>query len=92
MKVKKIEGETSMQSENELRLQHWTQFSKQNAKVCAAKSCINTDLVGGVVIKTNSDDPTTYVVPLCHMHNAKKESFELITGTYLVPATSNFNG
>jgi len=70
-------------------LQHWKNFSGRAAKVCQAKSCIGTDLVGTHVQKEVDNDEAWYIVPLCHSHNRALGSVELVIGAMLVAANKN---
>ena len=51
-------------------IQHWEIFGQRNAIVCAAKTCIETDLVGAHVQKDVNNDNAWYIVPFCEEHNS----------------------
>ncbi len=84
MKVKNVESPPGLKYTGEWWLQYWKSFSQRKTKVCTAKSCINKDLVGALVEKSNDNDKATYVVPLCQQHRKANDEFELIIGTRLV--------
>jgi hypothetical protein len=65
-------------------LEHWEKHSKRPALFCSEEGCINTNLVGAFVQKTN-DDKNRFLLPLCHTHNTSKEELEITSSTILIP-------
>ena len=90
MNVKNINGTLHKTCKCGSWLQHWKNFSGRTAKVCQAKSCIGTDLVGAHVQKDVDSDDTWYIVPLCHSHNRTLGLLELVMGAMLVPTDTDF--
>jgi hypothetical protein len=67
-------------------IQHWRKYSRQNAYVCRAKGCSNSDIVGAHVLKDIRNDSKEYIVPFCNKHNSTSGSIELVFGTALATA------
>jgi len=85
MKVKNVNGTLQKQCKCGSWLQHWKNYSGRAAKVCQAKSCIETDLVGTHVQKDTDNDDSWYIIPLCHSHSRALSPVELVMGAMLVP-------
>jgi hypothetical protein len=66
-------------------LEHWERFTSRVADSCAVIGCLEKDLVGAWVKKTEGADQLSYVAPLCSEHC--KETGELpVNGGMLVTA------
>ena len=68
---------------------HWRNFTRQTATRCRAVGCGRTDIVGAHVIKCNSNDGRTFIVPFCNYHNQQEGCIDINSGTDLVPANRN---
>ena|SRR5579862_7515132 len=67
-------------------LEHWKRFSGQNISFCPVNSCLNKDLVGAFVRRSDASDDKWYVFPLCEAHS-KSEGVLMVSKSYhLVPA------
>jgi hypothetical protein len=86
MIVKNINGTSQSVCSCGSWLQHWRNFSNQQATICRALGCGRNDLVGAHVQKDVSYDNSWYIVPLCNGHNHASGSVELVAGTVLVSA------
>ena len=49
-------------------LEHWERFTSRVAVSCAVSGCLEKDLVGSWVKKTEGADEQSYVAPLCSEH------------------------
>lgn len=81
MKVKNKEGTKDLKCYCASWLAHWERFSGQIATYCKEVNCWSRDLVGSHVIKVDSNDQKTYIVPLCKAHNKSTEEIEIGTTT-----------
>jgi hypothetical protein len=88
MKVKNINGTSTRACSCGSWLQHWRNFSKTPLpRFCAEIACPGPPELGAHVQRADSADQNWYIVPLCHLHNAKtSESIEISERTVLVPA------
>ena len=89
MRVKNINGTSQNKCSCGSWLQHWKNYSGQTARICRAKGCSSTDLLGAHVQKAVSYDSSWYIVPFCKAHNHAIGSIELVDGTRLVSANKN---
>lgn len=66
----------------------WEEESEETFDQCACKGCNNGATDGAHVIKVDSKDKKSYIVPLCHRCNKKpvSESFE-VPREWLVPVS-----
>lgn len=88
-KVKNIKNTADKKCNCGSWLQHWQNVTKKRIPPCCREIiCQNKDLVGAHVIKVDSTDNDTYIVPLCQMHNISEEEIEIMDG-YLVSANKS---
>lgn len=90
MKVRNINGTSSLSCPCGTWIAHWRKFSGKSQTYCSEKTCLKTELVGAHVQKVGADN-SWYIVPLCSGHNQKAESIELIDDAVLVSAVKNSN-
>ena len=86
--VKNIEG-TSDKKCNKCGpwIKHWENISGRTAKKCSVIGCAETtNLVGGHVLKCESEDQSHYIVPLCGSHNQVDDKCFTILSADLVSA------
>jgi len=86
MRVKNINGTSQTVCSCGSWLQHWRNFSNQQATICRALGCGRHDLVGAHVQKDVYSDNSWYIVPFCNGHNHASGSVELVAETVLVSA------
>ena len=86
MRVKNINGTSQNVCKCGSWLQHWRNYSGQQATICRASGCSRSDLAGAHVQKDVNYDNNWYIVPFCIMHNRSTYSVELVYGTALVSA------
>lgn len=86
MKVKNINGTSQNSCSCGSWLQHWRNYSGQQANICRAAGCSRSDLAGAHVQKDVNYDNNWYIVPFCTMHNRTSDTIELVAGTVLVSA------
>lgn len=86
MKVKNISGTSQNVCKCGSWIQHWRNFSGQQATICRASGCSRKDLTGSHVQKDVYYDNGWYIVPFCNGHNHASGSVELVAGTVLVSA------
>jgi hypothetical protein len=75
-RIKNKNGTADKQCRCGTWLKHWENFSNQRTEMCVVINCSNKKIDGAHVIKTESSDSNTYIVPLCKMHN---QSIEILT-------------
>jgi hypothetical protein len=85
-RIKNINGTSQTNCKCGSWLQHWINFSGQNATYCKEITCTKTDLVGAHVQKADSTDQNWYIVPLCKDHNKSTGELEIRDGIKLVSA------
>ena len=85
-KVKNINGTSDNRCSCGSWMKHWINFSNKSVIYCVEKSCINKNLVGAHVQKSNSYDHNWYIIPLCIAHNASDREIEIIDSCTLVTA------
>ena len=85
-KVKNINGTSDNKCLCGSWLQHWKNFSNQTVTYCSEISCLNKDLVGAHVQKSNTIDEHWYIVPLCKTHNKSTSEIEIGDSIKLVSA------
>ncbi|MHB8104525.1 MAG: hypothetical protein ACYDG5_03185 [Dehalococcoidales bacterium] len=81
MKIKNINGTSQTTCACGSWLKHWEKFSNQTTAFCPVSTCLNKDLVGAHVQKSNSSDDKWYIYPLCNAHNQSKGELE-VSDTY----------
>lgn len=86
MKIKNINGTSDTTCSCGSWLKHWEKFSRQTTSFCQATNCINKDIVGAHVQRSNSTDQKWYIYPLCNAHNKSTGDVEVSDGFQLVPA------
>jgi len=86
MKVKNINGTSQTNCSCGSWIQHWRNFSGQQATICRAIGCSRYDIVGAHVQKDVTYDSSWYIVPFCNAHNHASGAVELVSGTVLVSA------
>lgn len=60
-------------------INHWEKLAKKSHDGCGVKGCTAiTNIEGGHVIKSGSDDDKHYIVPLCDKHNGGPDGEEFI--------------
>lgn len=89
MKIKNINGTSGLQCKCGSWLDHWKKHSKQTANYCSEKGCLSAPEVGAHIQKDSSNDTSWYIVPLCHKHNQKVTSLEIMDDRVLVSANQN---
>lgn len=68
-------------------LNHWVKFGPGwGSPSCANNECKKVGVLGGHVIKVDSDDAAHYIVPLCDGCNKLKDPFEARHGIPLASA------
>lgn len=68
-------------------IDHWSNFSGEPVPAfCPVAKCYERKLVGAHVVKYNSTDGTTYIIPLCQTHNMDNGVLTLPDNTRLVSA------
>ena len=68
---------------------HWHKFTQSNIRMCVEQGCNEIDIEGAHVSKSESEDTTLYIVPLCSKHRASKEILSIIDSCKLVSADIN---
>jgi hypothetical protein len=69
-------------------IQHWLNFSNSRVKpICSVYGCATRAEVGAHVMKSNSTDKSTYIIPMCRSHNNSTQEFDIKASTILVPAS-----
>lgn len=86
MKLKNINGTSQNVCSCGSWLKHWEKFSGQAVTFCPVEKCLNKDLVGAHVQKTDSSDSKWYIFPLCNAHNKATEELEVSDSYKLVSA------
>lgn len=86
MRVRNINGTSQRACKCGSWLEHWRNFSGQQANICRAAGCSRKDLAGAHVQKDVNYDNRWYIVPFCTFHNKASDPVELVKGTGLVPA------
>lgn len=75
MKVKNINGTSNNSCKCGSWLNHWKKYSEQQLpSYCPESSCVEKPEVGAHVQKDSGGDSSWYIVPLCKIHNAKKDT------------------
>ena len=87
MKIKNINGTSNASCGCGAWLKHWEKFSGQKTIYCQAIGCLNTDVVGAHVQKSDGLDRSWYIYPLCNAHN--KSSTELEVSDTYTPVSAN---
>lgn len=72
-------------------IKHWDKFSTSpRPTYCIISDCLEKDLVGAHVQKSDPNDNKWYIAPICQKHNTQKnEEFEIATYSWLVPANKS---
>lgn len=86
-KVKNIIGSGDLLCKCGSWIKHWRNYTGTSHKAtitCSRHGCWAMGTEGGHVIKVDSDDQCTYIVPLCSDHN--KGNDEYYVSVPLVPA------
>ena len=88
MKVKNINGTSTITCKCGSWLDHWKNFSGQLlSSFCSEVTCMQRAEVGAHVQKDSATDKSWYIVPLCKVHNAKTgDSIYIIDDIKLVSA------
>lgn len=87
MKVKNLRGTADKKCNCGSWLEHWENYTQLQRFICSVKGCSNIAGVGAHVIKVDSNDNNSYIVPMCYGHNNKNGAvYELKDGTNLVSA------
>ena len=86
MKIKNINGTSQTTCACGSWLKHWEKFSGQSVIYCPATSCLQKDLVGAHVQKSDSPDNKWYIFPLCSAHNQSTGVLEVSDSYNLVSA------
>jgi hypothetical protein len=88
MKIKNINGTSQTTCACGSWLKHWEKFSGQSTAYCQVSSpnCMNKDLVGAHVQKSDSSDEKWYIYPLCSAHNQSTGVLEVSDSYKLVSA------
>jgi len=89
MRVRNINGTSGLSCKCGSWLDHWKKHSKQTASYCSERSCMSSPEVGAHIQKDSSTDTSWYIVPLCHKHNQKATSLEIIDERVLVSANQS---
>lgn len=86
-KVKNINGTSKNNCNCGSWLQHWKNYSGQNAEYCSEKLCLEkAELVGAHVQKSDSKDMSWFIIPLCKTHNKSTGDIEIMDSRKLVSA------
>jgi len=87
LKIRNISGTSQATCKCGSWLKHWKKFSGQSGPICCpAGSCMNQDLVGAHVQKSDSSDGKWYIYPLCSVHNQSTGDLEVFDSYKLVSA------
>ena len=88
MKVKNKKGTGDLTCKCDSWIDHWNTYSGGSLQIqCCVLGCTNLVDVGAHVIKQDSNDLKTYIVPFCHSCNQTEDTvFILNSGTKLASA------
>jgi hypothetical protein len=88
-KVKNVNGSSRFPAPSGYNswLEYWEQQTGQKVSICGASDCLKTDLVGAHVQKTNSNDKSYYITPICRSCNQRTDEFDVFWT--LIPVPSN---
>ncbi len=89
MKIKNINGTSQNTCVCGSWLKHWKKFSGQSTDYCPVVTCLEKDLVGAHVQKSDSFDNKWYIYPLCSVHNQGTGVLEVSDAYKLVSANKN---
>ena len=89
MKITNINGTSDTTCVCGSWLRHWEKFSSQSITICPVGICMNKDLVGAHVQKSDSSDKKWYIYPLCNAHNQSTGTLEVPDNYTLVSANKS---